>query len=283
MILGSTRPSADPYALAARALGVPSSAGEGEIRHAFRKVAHESHPDRHAGDPNPTLLNARFRLATAARSLLLARAGNQDVRALVKDFLAAQQWHDEELKKAGVAAAPPPTGSKPGPRADELYNRPRGGAASDASQSARSWVPPEFDASGTRRAGSGGFRNFSAEEVRNARPWTMPDFGAQAGPAPGPQARAAREEPRPQAAREEARPQQTAEPPRADAFRAGFGWNPGAPPATVRPAPSEPAPTQPERPTLSEAELRRRRAQAEAYASVQSPSDPRGRHFDFEV
>lgn len=187
MILRNTRPTHDPYQLAARALGIESSADKSEVQTAYRRVAHDTHPDINAGKPNPALLNAKFRLATAARALLLARSGNQDVRPLLKDFQSAQTWYDQEAQKVREAAPPPPppgtqAGPKPGPRPTGAGFQSQGRAQSagnaDAFKNARSWVPPEFSAedANVHRSHAGGRRSATSDEAQKARAWTPPDL-----------------------------------------------------------------------------------------------------------
>lgn len=311
MILGSTRPSTDPYALAARALGVDPSAGEGEIRTAYRRVAHDNHPDRNAGAPNQELLTARFRLATAARALLLARSGNQDVRPLLKDFQSAQQWYNQEARKAGVAATQghdAPRAAQAGPTAGmragstgagaHAQTGPQGATQSDAFKNARSWVPPEFktDDANVYRSNASGWRSATSEEAAKARPWTPPDFGTKAGQESAPPRDAAGSE-RPQGAGAEAgkaraASEKTGAETSSGGAAAGFtrsetrSHQSGA--AATQPdtepvqAKAEPAPVAPEASPVSEGELRRRKAGANAYAQA-AGAEYLGRHVNLEV
>src|SRR5262249_9807603 len=70
----SSRLVEPPRALALRTLGLPPDADETSIRRAFKKLALELHPDRHATSPEDVRAAkaARFAEASAAYHLLVA-------------------------------------------------------------------------------------------------------------------------------------------------------------------------------------------------------------------
>ena len=61
--MASRRANSDPYAV----LGVPRDADEPTIKQAYRKAAHESHPDRH---PDDAAAEERFKRVSAAYAVL---------------------------------------------------------------------------------------------------------------------------------------------------------------------------------------------------------------------
>src|SRR5919107_5413157 len=88
-----------------RTLGVPRTASQADIKKAFRKLARENHPDRHAGDKSA---ERRFKENNEANAVL----SDPGKRAKYDQF--GRDW--EAYARAGAAAGGGPRGDPLGPR-----------------------------------------------------------------------------------------------------------------------------------------------------------------------
>ena len=210
MILNSHRNTPDLYRQAAGALGLKPGADQDEVRKAYRRAAQKLHPDQHVGEGKDALYSARFHLATAAKTLLLAK-GSAGERKALDDFNKAKMSLEETMRKAGVSptsmnadAASPRSevpGAKPaGPEAQGgsaghayTYGRTRTGSAPQGATEGKTadgqtWkrrTPPPFEqASGfnsTRRetrasADASSGSAFREADWSKAKPWEPPEF-----------------------------------------------------------------------------------------------------------
>jgi DnaJ-class molecular chaperone len=82
-----------------RTLGVPRTATQAEIKKAFRKLARESHPDKHPGDKNA---EARFKALNEANAVLSDTAKRAKYDQFGKDW--------EAYSRAGAGAGGDPFG-----------------------------------------------------------------------------------------------------------------------------------------------------------------------------
>jgi len=77
-----------------KTLGVPRTASQAEIKKAFRKLARESHPDRHPGDKTA---ERRFKDVNEANAVLSDPSKREKYDRFGKDW--------EAYERAGAAAA----------------------------------------------------------------------------------------------------------------------------------------------------------------------------------
>ena len=108
-----------------RTLGVPRTATQAEIKKAFRKLARESHPDKHPGDKNAEL---RFKAINEANAVLSDAAKRAKYDQFGKDW--------EAYARAGAAGGDPFGGANP----------------------FAAWGASPGGSAGGRRTGSGGIR-----------------------------------------------------------------------------------------------------------------------------
>lgn len=203
MILNSQRNAPDLYRLAASTLGLKPGAGQDEVRKAYRRAAQKFHPDQHVGEGKDELYSARFHLASAAKTLLLAK-GSEGERKALEDFNKAKAYYEESMKKAGVspasmgageagpkAAEAPRAASGPQSRPDYTYGpgartsgpRPQGPAEGKTAdgQTWKRWSPPPFEEASawngsrqeTRASSGSGFRE---ADWSKAKRWSPPPF-----------------------------------------------------------------------------------------------------------
>jgi DnaJ-class molecular chaperone len=79
-----------------KTLGVPRTASQAEIKKAFRKLARESHPDKHAGDK---VAERRFKEINEANAVLSDPAKRSKYDQFGRDW--------EAYARAGAAAGGP--------------------------------------------------------------------------------------------------------------------------------------------------------------------------------
>lgn len=221
MIINDRRPGPDLYRLAASTLGVQPGADQDQVRKAYRKAAHKFHPDQHVGEGKDAIYSARFHLATAAKSLLLAR-GSADERKALVEFNKAKASFDETLRKAGVSLASLDKAEAPARPSSPSPNVARPQTAGSAS-SARA---AHADAPRTSGAAAGSASKPEGEGLKWKK-WVPPDFAREA-----PGWSSARQETR---AAEPSRPTQEAPRPSAStsAFRTWSFEVPSTPPAAT--------------------------------------------------
>jgi len=147
-------------------LGVPRTATQAEIKKAYRKLARESHPDRHPGD---TTAERRFKEVNEAHAVLSDPAKREKYDRFGRDW--------EAYARAGAAA-----GAAGGPRAGDPF----GPGGPFAGYAARSGTGPggiryEFRTTGDTGAFSDFFRMMFGDEGAAAGEPELFDSGGGRG------------------------------------------------------------------------------------------------------
>jgi DnaJ-class molecular chaperone len=127
-----------------RTLGVPRSATQAEIKKAFRKLARESHPDKHPGDKSA---EARFKAINEANAVLSDTAKRAKYDQFGKDW--------EAYARAGAA-----TGGDPFGGANPFAGWSSGGRGASAGRPGSGGVRYEFRTTGGGAAGGAAFSDF---------------------------------------------------------------------------------------------------------------------------